>query len=238
MKIAVIGPPHGREALREKLLRYAESICADAALTAADTLCALPPAAWRLALIYAGGDNSPEEYAAYLDFLSANPDCEIVLWAEDDRMARIGLRSHARDFLLLPADDTQFLNVMKRCRSWADALRVISVSGAGGDRRLRCVEISYAESVGHSCVLHHRGEAISLSRGLSAVQEQLGCGFLRCHRGFVVNMRCVAELRERSLLLRDGAEIPLSPAQSAELAGEMRLFLDRVSAFTQGGDLP
>ena len=231
MNIAVIGPMDGRDILLPLLARYSESICAKADICSADDLAALPQAVWDLAFIYiCENDND-----AYLAFLSANPDCEVVLWAEDDRLARLTLRSHPRDFLLMPVSEEQFLTVMKKCRSWAGALRMINCSGSSNGRKLRCVEIQYVESVGHSCTVYCRNEAFTISRGLSAVHQQLGSGFLRCHRGFVVNMRCVAEVREKSLLLHSGAEIPLSPTQSDSMGERLRAYTQELSCFVREG---
>ena len=231
MNIAVIGPSAGRDTLLSLISRYAESICAEADVTVGDDLHTLPQNFWNLAFIYF----CESIYDDYLEFISAHPDCEVVLWAEDDRLARIGLRSHPRDYLILPTGDEQFLAVMKKCQSWTDALRALSFSGAGSGRKIRCVEVQYVESVGHSCEIHCRDKVVTVNRGLSAVYQQLGPGFLRCHRGFVVNMRCVAELREKSLLLQGNEEVPLSPTQAADVSAEVRAYTQQLACFHQGG---
>ena len=231
MKIAVIGPPAGCDALLSLVSRYAESICAEADVTAGGDLHSLPQSEWDLAFIYF----CESVYDEYYAFLSEHPECEVVLWAEDERLARIGLRSHPRDFLILPTGEEQFLTVMKKCQSWTDALRVLSLAGTNGGRRIRCVEVQYVESIGHSCEIHCTGEVFTVNRGLSAVYQQLGTGFLRCHRGFVVNMRCIAELREKSLLLQNDIEVPLSPTQAAAVSAEVRAYTQQFAGFHQGG---
>lgn len=231
MNIAVIAPARGRELLLPMLVRYRESICAEAHITAAEDLSALPQSVWDLAFVYICKDNQD----ACLDFIAAAPDCELVLLAEDDSLARLMMRSHPRDFLLLPFGEEQFLSVMKKCHSWTDALRMINCSGSGNTRKLRCVEIQYVESVGHSCTAYCHGEAFTVSRGLAAVHKQLGAGFLRCHRGFVVNMRCVDEIREKTLLLRGGAEIPISPTQADSIGEQVRAYAREYSSFVREG---
>ena len=228
MKIAVIGPAAGRDTLIPMIARYSESICAEAEITAADDLDLLPSGSWDLSFIY----TSETGFDAYLAFVSANPDCEVVLWAEDDRLARVGLRSHARDFLLLPTGDQQFLTVMKKCQSWTDALHSIICSS---NRRIRCVEIQYVESVGHTCTVHCADGVFTINRGLSELHLLLGSGFVRCHRGFVVNMRCVTEIREKSLFVGSGDEIPLSPTQAAKIADEVRTYTQELACFLRGG---
>ena len=231
MEIAVIGPVVGRDMLLPLLTRYSESISAEANITAAEDLSDLPQTTWNLAFIYICENDS----GAYLDFIASHPDCEIVFWAEDDSLARLAMRSHPRDFLLMPFSEEQFLAVMKKCQSWADALRVFTCSGAANGRKLRCVEIQYVECVGHSCTIYCRDEALSMRRGMSEILQQLGPGFLRCHKGFVVNMRCVEEVREKTLLLRNGAEIPLSPAQADNIGSQLRAYRQEFSCFVRGG---
>ena len=231
MKIAIVGPLSGCNALFSFLTRYADSICAEAEITSVDQLTDLPQDLWKLAFIYASEDS----FDAYLDFLSANPDCEVVLWAEDDHLARSALRNHPCDFLVLPTDDEQFLRAMKKCQSWADSLRIISFSGVNSGRKIRCIEVQYVESSGHSCTIHCRDEAFTVNRGLSVVQRQLGAGFLRCHRGFVINLRCVAQVTERSVLLQDGTEVPLSPAQTEVISAEVRAYMREFAPLVQGG---
>ena len=231
MEIAVIGPVAGRDILLPLLTRYAESICAEANITVADDPSVLPQAVWNLALIYISKNGND----AYLDFIVANPNCEVVIWAEDDSLARLTIKSHPRDFLLMPVSEEQFLTVMKKCQSWTDALRVICCSTTGNSRKLRCIEIQYVESIGHCCALYSNSETFMVSRGLAAVQQQLGAGFLRCHRGFIVNMRCVEEVREKTLLLQNGAEIPISPTQADSVSAQLRAYTQEFSSFVRGG---
>ena len=231
VKIAVTGPSAHRNVILSFLTRYAESICAQAELTSVEWLDELAAEPWDLAFIYA----AERDYVDYLSFLADNPDCEVVLWALDNHLARPALRSHPRDFIIYPFDDELLLGVMKKCRSWTSALRIISLPGADAGRRIRCIEVQYVESFGHSCAIHCRDEVFTVNRSLAAVQEQLGTGFLRCHRGFVVNLRCVAQVGEKTLLLQDGAEIPLSPAQAESVAAEVCGYIREFSHLIRGG---
>jgi len=58
---------------------------------------------------------------------------------------------------------------------------------------------------------------------LAELEERLEPeGFFRCHRGFLVNVRCVKEIASFTrnsffLVLRDGREVPLSKHRAVEL---------------------
>lgn len=230
MRAAIVGPPDRRRELSSFLTHYADSICAETEIICADRISGLPNSFWQLAFIYAD-ENSCD---AYFDFLSANPDCDIVLWAEDDHLACSLLRYHPCGFLVLPADEEQFFRIMKKCRSWADALRSITVPGIGSGLRIRCVEIQYIESLGHSCVIHCRDNAFTVNCGLSSVQQQLGPGFLRCHRGFVVNLRCISHVEGKTVCLQNGEKLPISPTQTEAVGAEVRTYMSEFARLAQG----
>ena len=73
-------------------------------------------------------------------------------------------------------------------------------------------ELTYAESLGHRIVLHFSdtrdGTEIneSMNAFLAKLPKQL---FVRCHRGFVVNIRYVRKIKAESLSLASGTEIPV-----------------------------
>ena len=232
MNIAIVGPSNGCETLSSFLKRYSESICAEIELTAAEELAALPSKPWDMAFIHV----SEQDYDDYLAFLTGHSDsCDILLWAEDDHLARQGLRSHSCDFLVFPLDDERFLGAMKKCTRWADALRSIRCSSGSNARKLRCIEVQYAESFGHSCTIHCRQESFTVNSGLIRVQEQLGSGFVRCHRSYVVNARYIAEKRDRELLLQNGTVLPLSPTCTEAVTAAMEESGGYFAYFSGGG---
>lgn len=231
MKIAVIGPSDMRGVFPPLLTRYADSVCADIEITFANQLTELPQESWQLAFIYAIED----AYESYLDFLSDYPDCNVVIWAEDSHLASSALRNQPCGFLVLPIDEDQFVRVMKRCHNWTDALRIINFSRLGSGRRVRCVEVQYVESFGHSCTVHCQDEVFTVNCTLTAMHQQLGAGFFRCHRGFIVNLRCVARVGDKSVFLQDGSELPLSPSQAESIAAEIGTYTQECAPLVFGG---
>jgi len=231
VKIAVVGPEAGRETLCVLLADYSESICADPECIEFDSLGDVPADAWDLALIY----TDDRHYETYLDFCRAHEGCEIVLWAEDARWAREGMHSHPAAFLLTPISAEQFCRAMRACRSWAGASRVFAQNTGKRSRRLRSVEVLYAESTGHACTVHGGGEEFPVNRSLSAVAKELGSGFLRCHRSYLVNLRAVAAVDGQFIRLTDGTVLPLSPLRAEELGEEIMAYQRRMGAFRREG---
>ena len=50
----------------------------------------------------------------------------------------------------------------------------------------------------------------TLSRSVKELEQQLGGGFCRCHRSFLVNLSRIRQLKKTDILLDSGVEIPMS----------------------------
>lgn len=83
----------------------------------------------------------------------------------------------------------------------------------GGETvQLAAGDIIYAEIFGHELHVHTVSGRTYRGRGrLSALGQQLaGCGFLRCHRSYLVQLRHVRCIRRYRITLSDGTELPVS----------------------------
>ena len=73
-----------------------------------------------------------------------------------------------------------------------------------------CVDqktILYAESVGRKVVLHTNTGIIAYYARMKEVEEILGNGFFRCHRGYLVNFAAVKSFEVGTILLKNGESI-------------------------------
>lgn len=93
-----------------------------------------------------------------------------------------------------------------------DVPSTISLRSSGELISLPVNSIVYAEIFGHELHVHTESGRIYCGRGrLSALESRLdGCGFLRCHRSFLVQLRHVRGLRRYRVTLSDGTELPVS----------------------------
>lgn len=90
--------------------------------------------------------------------------------------------------------------------------------------RLRYQDIRYAEAMDNYTRLHTSDRKFVLSQTLKSVAERLEeRGFLRVHRSYVVNLRCIDLIAPRHLRI-GGAEIPLSETQRARLMDLVQQF--------------
>ncbi len=76
-------------------------------------------------------------------------------------------------------------------------------------------DIAYLEAAGNYVVVHTAGRAPLMRRTLASLLEDLGEGFVRCHRSAAVGIAHVSRIDSRGrgdtlLLLRDGRQVPCS----------------------------
>ena len=81
-------------------------------------------------------------------------------------------------------------------------------------RHIPVDDILYFEALGykHALRLHMVGELLEFNSSLDHFEGQLGEGFWRCHRGFLVNRSHIrlVRLKEQIVELDTGEECPLS----------------------------
>lgn len=71
-------------------------------------------------------------------------------------------------------------------------------------------DIFYLESRGKKVEIHVPGETIEVYASIGKLEEQLGNGFYRCHRGYLVNLAYIAEYRTDRIRLNNGEEVYLA----------------------------
>jgi DNA-binding LytR/AlgR family response regulator len=87
-----------------------------------------------------------------------------------------------------------------------------TVKTGGEQIYVKASDIFFFESKDKKIALRTRGQEITFYSTLGAVLEQLPDGFIRCHKGFVVNIYHVsrANFADMNLTLTDGSVIPVS----------------------------
>lgn len=165
----------------------------------------------------------------------------IVFVTAFDEYAIKAFDMHAVDYLLKPFDDARFEKMIKRVRERLSArtavaertelLRSLSERLASGstaritkiplrqNNRVDIVaveKIDWIEAADYCVTVHVGGKSYLLRESLSVLERQLDATmFVRTHRGALVNIRCIRELRsmgggDYEIVLLDGTVVPLS----------------------------
>ena len=122
-----------------------------------------------------------------------------------------GYKVKADDYLLKPVEKDTLDQAIGRV---LPRLETVLLETTGGMKILQLQQILYAESTGHYVLIQlgDKGEPLRLRATLLQVQQKLGAEkFVRCHKGYLVNLAQVREVRVSTsqILLHGGDAIPL-----------------------------
>ena len=122
---------------------------------------------------------------------------------------------HPYHYLVKPLDKQQFVRVF---RDACDALRRrtgradhrLVIRTRQGTVCIPASEILYVERGPRRLSVHTKSGVHEMYGSLSRLEEELGSGFYRCHRAFLVNLACVRSYRADSIVLQHGEEVFLA----------------------------
>lgn len=158
----------------------------------------------------------------------ADPAPAVVFVTAHDQYALQAFDTAAIDYLLKPIDPQRLARALTRLRarlgdrtapesagSGRPAPRHLLVPDRGCTHVLPVGEITHLEAADNYVIVHADGRSPLLRRTLVRLLDDLGDGFVQCHRGGAVSIAHVLRLEVRGrgdalLVLRDGREVPCS----------------------------
>ena len=89
---------------------------------------------------------------------------------------------------------------------------VFTVKSGAETKLLRTCDIFLFEAQGRKVALRTKAQEISFYSSFDQLMSQLPDSFLRCHRGYIVNIRKMKAVNfsESTILLSDGSNVPFS----------------------------
>lgn len=85
--------------------------------------------------------------------------------------------------------------------------------------------IVYAENNGRKIILHTGEEMLEFYGKMNDLEVELGKGFFRCHRGYLVSLSYVSGYDSGNVYLKNGESIYLAKRKSTEFAKIYRAYL-------------
>lgn len=121
----------------------------------------------------------------------------------------------AFQYLLKPVDEEKFAQVFARAVAQVESsreppLRALTLQSAGVSRTVPLERISYIESSDHKVVLHLKDGEFSCYAKLRDLEAELGDGFCRVHKGYLVNLACVEGYSRTEVRLTSGEKLLIS----------------------------
>lgn len=116
----------------------------------------------------------------------------------------------AFQYLLKPIDEERFIHVLDQalaeCRGRTQTQPLV-IKANGVHRNIQREQILYVENEGRKVVLCLKDEKISYYAKMGELEEILGKGFYRCHRGYLVNLQAVKSYDTGTIQLKNGETI-------------------------------
>ena len=124
-------------------------------------------------------------------------------------------------YLLKPIEEDKFREVFRRAERELEKRKskrreTVFIKTRNRSFSLEKDSILYIESRGKKVEIHTTGETIEAYASMNEMEGQLGGGFFRCHRGYLVNMAYVAEYDSGSITLNNGECVYLAKEKYGE----------------------
>lgn len=155
----------------------------------------------------------------------------IVFVTAHDEYAVRAFEARALDYLVKPLADARFRATMARVRERLRGVRArarIAVPTSAGDLLLDAAEVDWIEAHDDHVDIHTGPRRYRVRIPLAALEHRLDpARFTRVHRGVVVRLDCVRELRSGPIgsgamvVLRDGTELPVSRRRLAHVRSRL-----------------
>ena len=148
------------------------------------------------------------------------PDTEILfVTAYNDRFSQQVLLGDAQPagYLtkpIVPEYLTRYID--KICRKQG-GMTFLTLSIRGQEHSIPVEKIRYMESRDHTVTIYMDGEELLVYEKLGSLLERLPAVFVRCHKSYVVNMTRICRLEPDRVQLEDGAFVPVSRANRANM---------------------
>lgn len=134
----------------------------------------------------------------------------VFITGYSDYMAE-GYEVSALHYLMKPVSRDKLFAVLDRAAAASrKAERVLLLPADGEMLRLPVSQIRYVEAFSHSVAIAAGADPIRVKMPISEIERQLGEGFVRCHRSYLVGLKYVSRLSKTEVILDSGAVLPLS----------------------------
>lgn len=151
--------------------------------------------------------------------------CLLIFLTSMTEYMQQGYEVRAFRYLLKDQTQQELARVMEAVRGEFLTQDYFAFSYERNSFRVPKADILYLESKKRLIYLHTcKGETYQFYQKLDELEAQLGaCGFMRCHKSFLVQERYVTGWREHVLWLEGNIELPVSRAYEKEVNRRLML---------------
>lgn len=123
------------------------------------------------------------------------------------------LRNNAFDYLVKPIKEdelTQCLNRLQKELTLGSDERCLLIKQRGITMLCKHSDIFYIEGDGPYSIIFMQKETITTARTLKSLEPELGIGFIRIHKSYLVNKAFIKGYNKDNLILKNEQSLPVS----------------------------
>jgi len=159
-----------------------------------------------------------------------NKDLIIVFITGTPDFIHDGYDVSALHYLLKPVDEEKLFDVLTRAYAQIKKVEHNLLLPVDGEVvRVNVNDILYVESFAHYLEIAVATNILTVKMPAYKLEEQLGEGFVRCHRSYMVNMRHVAKLTKTDVILDNEKVLPISRRMYNEVSGAFLRYIQGLS---------
>lgn len=134
----------------------------------------------------------------------------------DDYLSQ-GYEVSAVHYLMKPVPQEALFAALDRgARALGKQERAVILSVDGEQTRVPVSEIEYVESFSHWVEIVTARGRFQVKQTIRQTEQELGSGFVRCHRSYLAGLRHIARLSKTEVILDSGKALPLSRSAAAQ----------------------
>lgn len=147
----------------------------------------------------------------------------------EEYIQQVFLRSaNLSGYLVKPVDGELLLaNLRKVADGLQQQSEVLLLRVNGLLTSIPVAGICYVESQAHTVVLHTAQGSLTIYEKLGGMLQKLPESFCQCHKSYLVNMCQIQRIQYGSVLLKNGAEVPVSRSRYTQLRENYFRFVGR-----------
>jgi len=145
------------------------------------------------------------------DLRAAREDMIIVFITGLPDFIHEGYDVNALHYLMKPVDEKKLFVVLdKAAGQIAKTEKTLLLPVDGEIVKIHVNEILYVESFAHYQEVATTSGSFSVKMPTYKLEQQLGRGFVRCHRSYLVGLKHISKITKTDVILDNGKIIPLS----------------------------
>lgn len=133
-----------------------------------------------------------------------------------DEYMQYGYDVSALHYLLKPVNKERLFQALDRRSTLVQKeTGSLILSGTDEIKRVQINELIYVEAAGHGSVLHTKDETVPIKESLGTIEKLVKdtTEIVKCHRGYIVNLRYISAIQNSDIILDNGERLPISRNQ-------------------------